>query len=76
MISSNLIKSIDELMIEIANGYFMKEDLKTNPRNQKSKNLTLILQTNSRLNKDEFPKMKNHEIHENKNEIILNYILN
>ena len=43
MISSNLIKSDDESVIEIGeNSIFMKEDLKTIPRNQKSSNLTLI----------------------------------
>ena len=37
-----------------ANGYFMKEDLKTNPRNQKSMNLTLISWRNQRLNRGDF----------------------
>ena len=47
MISSNLIKSDDESMQEIGeNNIFMKEDLKKNPRNQKSMNLTLILRRN------------------------------
>ena len=45
VISSNLIKSDDESMIKIGkNG--MKEDLKRNPHNKKSMNLTLILQRN------------------------------
>ena len=33
--------------------YFMKEDLKTNPRNQKSINLTLISRRNWKLKMDE-----------------------
>ena len=45
MISSNLIKSDNELMIEIGeNG--MKENFKTIPQNQKSLNLTLISRRN------------------------------
>ena len=51
----------------------MKEDLKTNPRNQKSMNLTLILQRNQRLIRGVFFKNLNHEITENKKEIHLNY---
>ena len=43
MISSNLIKSDDELVIEIGKyDIFMKDDLKMNSRNQKSMNLILI----------------------------------
>ena len=43
MISSNLIKSDDESMIEMwGKWYIMKENFKTIPRNQKSSNLTLI----------------------------------
>ena len=57
MISSNLIELDDEPMIEIR--HFEKEDSKTNPRNQKSLNLTLISQRNQRLNKGE---NKNREI--------------
>ena len=51
----------------------MKEDLKTNPRNQKSMNLTLIMQRNRRLNRGDFSKNRNHEITENKNKINSNY---
>ena len=47
MISSNLIKSDDKSMIEIGEKwYFMKENFKRIPRNQKSSNLTLISQRN------------------------------
>ena len=43
MISSNLIKSNDESMIEIVRKwYIMKENFNTIPRNQKSSNLTFI----------------------------------
>ena len=51
----------------------MKEDLKTNPRNQKSINLTLILRRNRRLNREYFFKNIKSEITENKNKIHLNY---
>ena len=51
----------------------MKEDLKTNPRNQKSINLTLILRRNQRLKRGVFFKNVNREITENKNGIKLNY---
>ena len=51
----------------------MKEDLKTNPRNQKSINLTLILWRNQRLKRGVFFKNVNREITENKNGIKLNY---
>ena len=46
MISSNLIKSDDESVVEIGKMILMKEDLKTNPLNQKSMNLTLISRRN------------------------------
>ena len=47
MISSNLIKSDNESVDRNwGKWYFMKEDLKTNPRSQKSINLTLISQRN------------------------------
>ena len=36
------------------NWYFMKEKLKTNPQNQKSMNLTLILQRNWRFIREDF----------------------
>ena len=53
MISSNLIKSDNELMIEIGeNG--MKENFKTIPQNQKSLNLTLISRRNWRSKWDDF----------------------
>ena len=42
MISSNLIKSDDELMIKIGENGIMKENFKTFLRNQKSSNFTLI----------------------------------
>ena len=42
MISLNLIKSDDEMMIEIRKFDFWKEDSKRNPRNKKSLNLDLI----------------------------------
>ena len=51
----------------------MKEDLKMNPWNQNSMNLTLISQRNWRLKWGDFSKMLNHEINEIKNEIQLNY---
>ena len=47
----------------------MKEDLKTNPRNQKSMNLTLISRRNSRLKMDEFSENINHDFTEIKIEI-------
>ena len=40
MISSNLIKSDDEMVIEIR--HLEKKDSKTNPRNKKSLNLDFI----------------------------------
>ena len=44
MISSHLIKSDDELVIEIGeNGILWKRTWQKNPHNQKSKNLTFIL---------------------------------
>ena len=51
----------------------MKENLKTNPRNQKLMNLTLISRRNQSLNIGVFSKNINHEITKNKKEIILNY---
>ena len=51
----------------------MKEDLKTNPRNQKSINLTLILRRNRRLNKEYFFENIKSKITKNKNKIHLNY---
>ena len=36
----------------------MKEDLKTNPQNQKSMNLTLILRRNQRFNREDFSEIK------------------
>ena len=39
----------------------MKDELKTNPRNQKSLNLDLILLTNYRINKGEVSENKNRE---------------
>ena len=39
----------------------MKEDSKKNPWNQKSLNLTLILQRNHRMNRGEISENKNHE---------------
>ena len=41
--------------------YFMKEDLKMNPWDQKSMNLTLILRRNWRLKMDEFFKNINND---------------
>ena len=47
MISSNLIKSDDELMIEIGKKcQIMKENFKSFPRNQKSSKLILISRRN------------------------------
>ena len=46
MISLNLIKSDDELMVEIGENSIMKENFKKIPRNKKSSNLTLISQRN------------------------------
>ena len=52
MISSNLIKSDDEMVIEIRKSYNLrKEDSKTNPRNQKSLDLDLISWRNHRMNR-------------------------
>ena len=51
----------------------MKEDLKTNPRNQKSTKLTLISWRNWILKKDDISENKNHEITKIKTEIKLNY---
>ena len=48
MISSNLIKSNDEMVIEIK-----KEDSKMNSRNQKSPNLDLISRRNHPMNRGE-----------------------
>ena len=53
MISLNLIKSDDEMMIEIRKFDFWKEDSKRNPRNKKSLNLDLISQRNHRMIKRE-----------------------
>ena len=39
----------------------MKEDSKTNPRNQKSLNLDLISRRNHRMNKGEIFENKNHK---------------
>ena len=46
MISSNLIKSDDELMVEIRENGIMKENFKMILRNKKSSNLTLISRRN------------------------------
>ena len=51
----------------------MKEDLKANPQNQKSINLTLISRRNRRLKRDYFFETLNRETNEIKNEIQLNY---
>ena len=61
MISSNLIKSNDESMLEIGKFDFMKENLKMNPRNQKSLNLDLISWRNHRMNIGEFFENKNRK---------------
>ena len=58
MISLNLIKSDDESMIERGKWYFMNEDLKTNPWNQKSMNLTMISRRNRRLKMGEISETK------------------
>ena len=50
----------------------MKEDLKTNPHNKKSMNLTLISRRNKRLIRGVFSKNVNHEITKVKIEIKLN----
>ena len=47
----------------------MKEELKTNPRNQKSMNLTLISRRNLRLKRDEISKNRKNKITEFKIEI-------
>ena len=39
----------------------MKEDSKTNPRNQKSSNLDLISWRNNQMNKDEISENKNRK---------------
>ena len=49
--------------------YFMKENLKTNPENQKSMNLTLISRRNWILKIDKFFENINNKITENKIEI-------
>ena len=51
MLSSNLIKSDDESMIEIRQIDILRK--RTRRRKQKSLNLTLILRRNQRLNKGE-----------------------
>ena len=52
----------------------MKEDLKTNPRNQKSMNLTLILWRNWRLKRYKISEIRKNEITEFKTEIkLINY---
>ena len=51
----------------------MKEDLKTNLRNQKSMNLTLISRRNQRLIRGVFFENINLKIIKNKKEIHLNY---
>ena len=53
--------------------YFMKENFKTIPQNQKSLNLTLILLRNWRSKWWYFSEIENHELTENKLEIKLNY---
>ena len=73
MISSNLIKSDDESMIEIGKNNFMKENSKTIPQNQKSSNLTLISRRNWRSKWDKISKNRKNEINENQDEIKLNY---
>ena len=50
----------------------MKEDLKKNPRNQKSMNLTLISRRKLRLNRDNFSENLKNEKPKIKNEIHLN----
>ena len=42
------------MVINKGNGYFWKEDLKTNPRNQKSLNLEQDSQRNNQVNKRYF----------------------
>ena len=49
--------------------YFMKEELKTNPQNQKSMNLTLILRRHWRLKMDEFFENVNRDFTEIKTKI-------
>ena len=51
----------------------MKEDLKTNPQNQKSMNLTLISRRNWRLKWGVFSENWKNEITKNKDKIQLNY---
>ena len=52
----------------------MKEDLKTNPRNQKSMNLTLILWRNWRLKRYKISEICKNEVTEFKTEIkLINY---
>ena len=51
MISSNLIKSDDEMVIEIR--HLEKKDSKTNPRNKKSLNLDFISQRNHQMSRGE-----------------------
>ena len=57
MISLNLIKLDDEMMIEIRKfNICLKENLKTNQGNQKSLDLDMILWRNHRMNMREISK--------------------
>ena len=53
--------------------YFKKEELKTNRRNKKSMNLTLISRRNWRLKRGDISENVNHKISKIKTEIKLNY---
>ena len=74
MITLNLIKLYDELIIEIReNGNFMKENFKTILQSKKSSNLTLISWRNLRSKRGVFSENWKNEIKENNDEIKLNY---
>ena len=53
--------------------YFMKENFKTNPHNQKSSNLTLISRRNWRSKRRVFSENQKNKINKNNDEIKLNY---
>ena len=72
MISSNLIKSDDELMIEIGKIIYYKRELQGDSTESKISNLTLISQRNWRSKWDEISEIVNHKINENLNKIKLN----
>ena len=76
MISSNWSNWMMNRWLKLEKWNFMEEDLKKNPLNQKSMNLTLILRRNWRLNRGKFLKMKNNEIQKLRLKLLKITILN